>query len=397
MDMIRQGSKAEFTLTLTQNGAAFPLSNTTATLTVMDSSLVTVLIQSISINMFGTVISSDGLELGPGGADAGVLVQTLTPETTAALPLGMLSWSLKLIDTNGDPSWPLWGQYNVVRPTFFVDVSGPGMHSLAELRRRTANRLGDYTMLRSTAASDSSHFTDALNISGATETLNGRFIVVRNGPNMGHVARVQNVSEATNTLTITPEAPAGFTAGVILDCFNTRSRGWAPWEYDEAINEAIVDGQPLRLAEYTAYLSTFDAGLPYFAIPDLFTWVNDVASLDTRTGLYTSMPSANGHGWGVRKTPSGPIITISRHVALIADDAGLQITGHGTYPKLVSDADQTGMPSEWLTARAAYRLAVNGLTRDDTRGNLIMVLQDEERRAETQMRTFFGPHEVQVR
>lgn len=56
---------------------------------------------SLTVNGAGDVTASDGLALGPGGAEAGVIVEHLTAAESAALSVGGYRWDVQVKDAAG--------------------------------------------------------------------------------------------------------------------------------------------------------------------------------------------------------------------------------------------------------------------------------------------------------
>lgn len=360
-----------------------PLDLTGGTVTFVASTVagVTVLTHTIG----------SGLAYGADGATSGVVVQTLTAAETTLFSAGKLTWSITAV-TGGLTSRPLQGQWTVQSATY-IDAH----LTRRDLRRRIADRLGDLVILEATSASDSTTtFKDALNISGAADSLTGRQLVVISGDNAGHVARIQSSNESTNTITITPAADNTFAAGDVVDVFNERSRGWSVAEYNRVINDAINDTWPLGAATFTAAITAaFSADTPSIAIPAVMHEVYEVAWYDTSNSTWVPLRKDLFYGWNA--DAGSATITVRGYPATLIDTASLRLSGYGPHPPLLSDTDATALHPEWLTAECAYRLSVSGLDRDSARGQTIMLHQREREAMRSRIRTVRREHTVRVR
>lgn len=393
MNIIKAGADYTFDIVLSDGtGGDFGLAGSTVTFVAKTPGNVTVLTQTLVVNIFGTATTSDGLAIGSGGHLSGEITQTLTAAQTAAFSDGVLTWQFTLLDSTGKTSFPLQGQW-LVQSATYADAH----LTRRDLRRRIADRLGDLVILEATSDSASTTtFVDALNISGAADSLTGRQLVVITGPNAGHVARIQASSESTNTITITPAADNTFEAGDQIDVFNERSRGWSVAEYNRVINDAINDTWPLGAATFTAAITAaFSADSPSIAVPALMHEVYEVAWQDTTDNTWIPLRKDLFYGWNA--DVGSATITIRGYPAQMIDTASLRISGYGPHPPLLSDTDATALHPEWLTAECAYRLSVSGLDRDAARGQTILLHQREREAMRSRIRTVRRENTVRVR
>lgn len=387
------GNDYAFDLGLTDaDGRPFVLDGSSLVLTISTPGNSTALVQTLEIDSFGNVTTSDGLAQGVNTPSATIVTQTLTGAQTAALPIGLLTWVLTLTDSAGKVSTPLRGLYRVVGATY-LDAN----LSRREIRRRIADRLGDLVVLTATGDSASNTtFTDVLNISGAADNLTGRQFSVSTGRNAGHIARIVSSNESTNTLTFTPAAPYPFLIGDELEVVNARSRGWTIPEYNRAINNAISDASPLSVAPLVAYLpGTFSRTSPVISVPEVVDEVSEIAWKDPITGAWVPIRVGGSYGWAV--DPAAGTVTISGEPADLADGCAIRISGYGRHPELLTDDDVTGLAVEWIVARSCYHMALAGADREGARANTILVYQQEADRARMRIVTLRYPGTVQVR
>lgn len=393
MTTITQGYEATFDIRLVDpDSTPFDLTGSTSTVTLTNVAGTALLTLSLVIDNTGVTTTSSGLAVASGGVSAGVVTMTITALQTAALPLGRVFWEYNLTDQDGNtPPPPASGEFMVIAANARRDIEQNYGTSLAELRRQVADRFGDLLEVEATEATDSSHIKDTFAISATSDTLSGRELVVVSGGNVGHLARVSDTTHSTNTINIEPAAPGDFAVGDQIDVFNARSRGWRVREYNRAINAAIDAAFPLALVEFSADLDTeFNADAPSLDIPEAFYAIHDVSWLRDDTGEPVAL---RRHGWKVRDGK----VWVSNYPTQYGHNHSIRIFGYGRFPRLQSDADTTTLSRNYIVPYAAYWLIISGSTREEGRGNLVMLFKDEMERARTVIRTQMKPGSIVVR
>jgi len=111
---ITRGDTPSWTITLLNDaGGPFPLAGCTVTVTCKSRSTVpdiNALFQHfITLNALGAVTDSSGMELGPGGAAAGVITESITSTESAAFVPGVYKWDLEVRTSGGKVHTPLRG------------------------------------------------------------------------------------------------------------------------------------------------------------------------------------------------------------------------------------------------------------------------------------------------
>ena len=370
MPIIR-GNDYQFDLSLADADGDYELSGSSFALTVYRVGGTVVLTQYLTVDQFGVTTLSDGLAVGPDGPSAGVIVQTLTAVQTTALPLAPLYWELVVTDSLGLVSTAMREQW-VIQSNSYV-TSGLDRRTL---RRRIAGRMGDLVVMTATAASAStSTFVDALTVNIIAENLDGRMIVVANGANAGHVARIQSKDNATSTITFTPPAPTTFSQGNEIEVLNAHSRGFLVDEYNRAINDAINDAWPRFKLDYTYTLpSDFDSTNPSITVPDEMAYVYEVQWQNSDDN-WIPLRKSKWYGW--RANPALGTITVLSDPAPMINGKPVRLFGYGRHPELSADADLCAVPAEWLVARACYHLSLGGIDKENAKANAVLTFARE--------------------
>jgi hypothetical protein len=242
-------------------------------------------------------------------------------------------------------------------------TTGALTQTLAQLRRRVAQRFGDYTGLTATSNGTTATFIDTINISTATENPVGREIVFEDGSKR----RVSSWVDSTSTITFTPVLGATtYTASAkTAALYNKRGKGFLSAEYDAAINSAITDAFPLGLIQVTATVTgAFDESVPEITVPISMTHVRNLEWEDEE-GFWHVVPAAtsvNEYGW--LADPAAGQLRLMGDPAFMIDGYNLRINGFGRQDVLSADTDACSLNPAYIENEAVFRLAMGGLDKD---------------------------------
>ncbi len=109
---ITRGDTPSWTITLlNDSGGPFQLAGCTVTVTCKSRSTVpdinALFKHFIAINALGVVTTSSGMELGPGGAGSGIIIESITSTESAAFTPGSYKWDLEVRTAAGKVYTPL--------------------------------------------------------------------------------------------------------------------------------------------------------------------------------------------------------------------------------------------------------------------------------------------------
>lgn len=332
-------------------------------------------------------------------ATAGILYNAMTSAVTGALTVGHeYYYELKLTDTVPKTTTidtgtlVIAGSPNRVAPTSALVLT------LADVRRRVADRFGDLTQLATTALGTTTTLIDTLNVSTAAENYTGCWLSFTSGTNNGLMRRVSSTTDSTSTLTFTPATPAVVAANTTVDVFNKRGHGFTVLEYNRAINNAINDVFPLGLIELeTTITAVFDADNPSVPVPAGMAEVFMIESVDDDGFRHRVIPSRQNNEWGWIADPALGEIRILGWPASQIDGLTIRLTGYGRQPALASDSDTCALNVEFIVARAAYHLALGAIMRDTSFTNQVADFRNESERLRIRVRTIRKPGTVRVR
>jgi hypothetical protein len=261
--------------------------------------------------------------------------------------------------------------------------------TLAQLRNRVADRLGDRVELTATSNGTTTTFIDTRNINTGTEDMKGRAILFSDGS----VSRITAQVDATSTLTFTPAVSNAnlVEAGDVANVFNKRGKGFLPSEYKNAINNAINDAFPLGLIELTDDGGALDITTGEITIDASMYYLASVQYSD-EDGYEFIVPKAtrtNRQGW--RVIPSSGKVVLEGSFAEGIDGLTITLTGYGRQEILSADSDTCLLNAEWIVARALYHLCASSLDKDATYGQLVGLYRDESERKRSRIRTMKQP------
>ena len=277
-------------------------------------------------------------------------------------------------------------------------ATGALTQTLAQLRRRLARELGDYAQLIATANGTTTTLIDTQRLTTATQDMKGRILVPTNGTNSGLQRIVTGFTDSTGTLTFAALTAATSTNDT-FDVFNKRGKGFAPSDYDAAINDAINDAFPLCLIEQVATISpAFDADAGgELTVPASFVYVHTVEYQDD-DGFWHSIPPGGRYGeYGWSADAAAGELRILGGIGEALDGATVRLTGYGRQGTLSSDGDTCAIPAEWLIYKAAAALCLSALDKDPTYGPRVSVYEQRANGLRTRIRTMRRSGSVMVR
>jgi hypothetical protein len=272
--------------------------------------------------------------------------------------------------------------------------------TLAELRRRVADRLGDWTQLTATGGGTTTTLIDALNVNAGAENANGRWVSAASGTagNIGHTARVTATTDSTSTLTFIPAFPSATAVGDVFDLFNFRGIGWSPAQYKNAINNAINDAFPLGLIELQSNVTGFSSDPPgTITVPAAMHEVYAVEYVDGDGNRLRTIAAGATNGWGWSADAANGEIAITGWPASEADGLTLRLLGYGRQDALTAETDACALNAEYIVARACYHLTLGKIGSDSSYGQMVNVFMNESQRLRTRIRTIRKPGTRAVR
>lgn len=237
-------------------------------------------------------------------------------------------------------------------------------NSLNDLIRRVATRLADFKQITATAdgSADGTTFVDNQRLSAIpASSLKGASItiVTANNANLNTERRVQDSSEASQTLTITPPFPAQVLIGQVGWVTNLQSRGFWRDDYVNAINE-VQSGSSMFHAvpvDYT-YPGTFLSSDPTIPVPLHLTHIYRVQYVGPDNYLYT-VPFSDQNiqtvpGWSV-DFASGRVV-INGSWQSVLNEGSIRLSGYGRPAEMVNPTDFTTLNVDYIVPKAASLL-----------------------------------------
>jgi hypothetical protein len=269
--------------------------------------------------------------------------------------------------------------------------------TLAQLRRRVADRFGDLLMLTATGNGTTTTFVDTLNVNNGTDSCDGRQIYFTSGSNASDTSRITTTTASTGTLTFTP-AQTSTATNDTAELYNTRNRGFLVAEYHRAINEAIEEANGLaRVRTIETIAAAFDEDTQTIAMPSTL-WEAYKVEFQDSDGIWTEIKKATtrgGYGWTAE--PSNAVIRVEGNSAGFADGYTVRVHGFKEQDQLATDAAVCSFDGHAIVCIAAYRLCMANLSKDSYYGSLLLTLRDEYERAKPRLRTPRPPGTVPVR
>lgn len=264
-------------------------------------------------------------------------------------------------------------------------TTGQLTQTLAQLRKRTAQRLGDYVQLTGTTNGSTTTFIDSRNVNTGTEDMKGRVILFSDGTTSRITAQV----DATNTLTFTPAVSSAtiVESGDTAEVFNKRGKGFLPVEYKDAINAAINDAYPLGLILTSDDGGAFDIDSPDVTVDTALVCVSAVywEDADGRETLFPRATRSNQYGWV--PLPETGKVRLQGVPAEGIDGLNLRFVGYGRQEILTADSDTCVLNAEYVISRACYHLCLSAIDRDPMYGQMVGIFLQESQRMRTRVRT----------
>lgn len=260
--------------------------------------------------------------------------------------------------------------------TPFASVLGT---SLDDLVRDTAVACRDYLDTKASIDStDGQTWHDDLALAARSpKSFKGASLFVTksaSAENIGREVRIRDSVEGG--LTLTPSLPAVVRREDEGYLTNLDSNGFPRQTYVNQINARIWGSFPntLRPAVWTFRDPLFSAESPYLVPPPEFTHLSDVAyPAGVWTPTETSIPMTDVNRAGWYWDQANDRIVIQGGYATEGSGREIRIRGFGRWPKLTSNAEQTGIDAQWLVEMTA--------------GMMIQSLRDAKRLSEAAMHT----------
>jgi len=266
-------------------------------------------------------------------------------------------------------------------------TTGQLTQTLAQLRNRVADRLGDRLALTATADGTTSTFKDVLNVTTATENLLGRWLLTSDGT----VHVISGQTNSSSTLTFTPVVASSTTTatGQTANLFNKRGKGFNPTDYKNAINNAINDAYPLGLIAVRASVTNpFDSSSPEITVPASITLVTDLEYQDGNGDWHLIPKSGKYSEYGWRADRTAGELRLFGFPADQIDGLSLRVTGYGRQDELSSDSDTCALNAEFVVSRACYHLCTSAIDKDPAYyGSLVNLYMQESDRLRKRLRT----------
>jgi len=358
------------------NGAKFPLANTTVTFTATQAG-VSVLVQFITIDVFGSVTAASGLSLGPDGADAGVVIQDLTAADTAALPRGWVNWAVTITDTTGAPYQVDCGRWHVT-----TTASCLGDVTKRTLRRMILAEVGDLKLLTATADGSDVTFIDATNLFGENNAYIDRQAYFSEGTldNLGELRHVVGSNRDQRAIGFGLQLPADTTTGDVVELVNTRGTGYQIADIHRALDDALITARDVALSPVSMELTTpFVRDEGVVTIPDGWALISGIQWQDecNRWRSIRIAPRVGGDGWSVDRF--NRLIEIGGGWGYRLDGRTVRLMGAITPDTLVHDDDTTPVNPEWLVAEAVARVVQGAYLRHPTQERRDLVFQAQQK------------------
>lgn len=250
--------------------------------------------------------------------------------------------------------------------------------TLAQLRRDTAELLGDLLVLLATTSGSTTTFTDVHNLArtqGSMTNWIGVVTAAADSANLGREVRLIGPDQALRTVTLDPPLPAATALGDVLEVYFHRGTGWRPSDYRRAINRAIRSVQGNHLADIQGSAAPFDRGVGTIAIPAEWRGVYGV-EVEGSDGVWRDLEPRL---WDLRISATGPVITILEEARYRLGTRNVRLLGATEPPELVLDSDATTVDSDYLVNMAAAELLMAGSHRQTDRDTERTVMFFEQR------------------
>jgi hypothetical protein len=229
--------------------------------------------------------------------------------------------------------------------------------TLAQIRRRTADVLGDMRQLTATSNGTTTTFVDTFNVNTGTDDYRKCEILFTSSPNDGLVSVVTSVTQSTGTITFTP-ARTSTQSSNTAELYRMRGTGFQVAEYHRAINDAIQELHGVYLIDSMQDVTdAYDADTQYFVSPATMHKMYRV-EYQTTEGYWKEIPPANRPGslGGWTPEPTTGNVRIEGRIAQLADTLSLRCWGYTLQAALSADADICYYDAEAVALKAAMRL-----------------------------------------
>lgn len=251
--------------------------------------------------------------------------------------------------------------------------------SRADLRYRIGVLLGDVKQVTATTDGTTTTFTDSLNVSDTMERPLGRDIVFISGfssSNVGLVRRVTSSTSLTGTLSFAALPDVTIT-GDVAHLFNYRTKGWQVQEYDNAIDQAMMEGgRTWKSPENYLVTPAFDGTSTGITVPATLSHIAKIGWLasDNTVMQIPKAKTRNDPGWYIS---ADEFQIQGSYWQAQANGYNLYINGYKDIETLADDSDTTTMPADYIVYKAASLLCLNGRDRDPANYNMGMLYRED--------------------
>lgn len=376
---IRPGNSEETTVSLVAgDGGPFQLYNSTVDFVVTDQSGAEVILHTLSVDGFGSVTVSDGLEM-VGTAAEGVVMDTLTPVESALLS-GWHRWQVFVTDEDGNrsPDAVVYGGWNFVLQSPYTVINGI---TRRELRRRILHELGDVIVVTATANGSNVTMIDQSRLTGEPNAYRGQqCLIVSEGLNNGEERYVTGSDRSSRSITFDYPLPADTEIGDEAELCNFRGMGYRFDGVHRAI-EYAVESASTTATEAVAMdvAASFDRVPGTITIPDDWVSINGVQWRDDDDQPWQNMTASSrtqGSGWSVDR--ANRTISVGSERGYRIDEKSTRIYGFRRAMVPETDSDIVGVNAEWLVAEAVAHLSKAAYRRTPTREREQMMAIDQQ-------------------
>ena len=358
-----------------QDETEFPLAGSTVTFTASQGG-VPVLVQSITIDVFGTVTVSDGLALGPDGVSAGVVLQSLSAIETAALPRGWVDWTVTVTDGLGNVNDAVCGRWLVT--TTYACTGGVTRRML---RRMILGEVGDLKLLKATADGANVTFFDTTNLIGENNTYIDRQAYFSGGTvrNLEEVRHVVGSSRDQRNISFGLALPEETHAGDVVELVNMRGTGYQIADVHQALDTALLSARKTAFTPVTQTMGAYSRSDGSLAIPHDWVLVSAIQWQDD-SGAWRPIrisSRAGGDGWSIDRFAR--VVEVGGTWGYRIDGATVRLAGAVAPSPLTHDDDSTNVSTDWLKAEAVAILLQGSYLRHPTQERRDLVFQAQQK------------------
>jgi hypothetical protein len=192
---------------------------------------------------------------------------------------------------------------------------------------------------------------------------------------------VQGSSLAARSLTFFEDLPAITAAGDDVELYNERGTGWSVSEYNDVINQVVIDAPNTYAHATLDIVGDFDRDSPEVAIPASLVYVTGLLYEDSeeRWNTVERANRSNGEGWVVDH--GNLLLRVGGRVRSSLDGRSLRVTGLTRPSAMTTDASTTTADPAWVVAQCCFELMLSAIERNpDFERRSLLFAQEAERR-----------------